>query len=184
MTRYVALLRGINVGGRSAVPMAGLRALLGELRLRDVRTHRGSGNALFASELPEAALEEMLARALEARFGFAIPVLVRSAAEIEAVVEGLPFAQEQIARAQAAAGAAESLYVAFLSAPPDEALRARFDAKKQPGEEIAVSGRALYLLLEHSVRDCKLFAGMNRLDPRATVRNWNTVRKLSEMLRA
>lgn len=74
--RYAALLRGVNVGGRTAVPMAALKAELERLGLSDVRTHLNSGNALFTSDQPEAALDGMFERALEAQFGFPIPALV------------------------------------------------------------------------------------------------------------
>ena len=183
MPRYVALLRGINVGGKTAVPMAELRAELEKLGLGKVKTHLNSGNALFESSLEEAALEPMIEAALGVRFGFQIPVLVRSAEEIHAAAEGLPFSSEQIEYAQEAAGDAASLYMTFLSAPlPAEAAQ-RMASLKKPGETYVQSGRILYLLLEHSIRACKLFSSMDKLDARATSRNWNTVSKLDDMLR-
>ena len=56
------------------------------------------------------------------------------------------------------------------------------EALKKPGEKVVASGRLLYLLLEHSIRECKLFAGMDKVDPRATTRNWNTAVKLDTLL--
>lgn len=179
--RYVALLRGVNVGGRTTVPMAALKAELERLGLTDVRTHLNSGNALFTSDLPEAALEGMIERALEARFAFMLPALVRSGAEIRKVFAKLPFPADEIARAQEAAGDATSLYVAFLSAPPGTDAVERFAALKKPGEAFAVEGRMLYLLLDHSIRECRMFSALDRLDGRATVRNWNTIMKLSAL---
>jgi len=181
MARFVALLRGINVGGKNAVPMAELRRELEKLGLTGVRTILNSGNAVFESGLDEAALEPMIEKALEARFGFHIPVLVRGARELREVIEGLPFSSEQVEYAQAQAGDAASLYAVFLSAPlPLEAAQ-RVEALKRPGETVEVSGRLLYLLLEHSIRECKLFAGMDTVDARATTRNWNTLIKLDAL---
>lgn len=182
--RYAALLRGVNVGGRTAVPMAALKAELERLGLTEVRTHLNSGNALFASDLSEAALEGMIERALEARFVLPIPALVRSGAELREVIENLPFSAEEIARAKTAAGGAASLYAAFLSMPPDADAIERLAALKKPGEAIALAGRILYLLLDHSIRECRMFSAFDRLDSRATVRNWNTVLKLAALIEA
>jgi uncharacterized protein (DUF1697 family) len=182
MARYVLLLRGINVGGKTKVPMAGLRAELEKLGFSKVRTHLNSGNALFESDLVEAILEPSIEVALESCFGFHIPVLVRGVEELLEAVEGLPFSSEQVEAAQAAAGDAASLYLTFLSQPLTPEAAARFQAQVRPGETAVPSGRVIYLMLEHSIRECKLFSGMDKLDPRATTRNWNTAEKLSALL--
>jgi uncharacterized protein (DUF1697 family) len=182
MARYAALLRGINVGGKTKVPMADLRAELEKLGFSGVRTHLNSGNALFTSDLMEAVLEPAIEVALEARFGFHIPVLVRSREELRSALEGLPFSSEQVENAQAAAGDAASLYLVFLSRPLPLEAEERVKALTRPGETIVPSGRVMYLLLEHSIRECKLFSGMDKLDPRATTRNWNTAEALLTLM--
>ena len=182
MERYALLLRGINVGGKTAVPMAEIRRELEALGLHAVKTLLNSGNAVFQSDLPEAALEPMIEKALEARFGFPIPALVRGGAELREAIDGLPFSAEQIEHAHAQAGDAASLYLAFLSAPLTPEAAARMRALLRSGETAAASGRQLYLLLEHSIRECRLFAGMEKVDARATTRNWNTASKLSALL--
>jgi len=113
--------------------MAALKAELERLGLSDVRTHLNSGDAVFTSDQPEAALDGMFERALEARFGFPIPALVRSGAELREIIEKLPFS----------AGDAACLYAAFLSAPPGADAVERFGALKKPGEAFAVEGRML-----------------------------------------
>ncbi len=80
------------------------------------------------------------------------------------------------------AGDAAYLYAAFLSAPPGADAVEGFGALKRPGEAFAVEGRMLYLLLDHSIRECRMFTALDRLDGRATVRNWNTVVKLSALM--
>ena len=182
MARYAALLRGINVGGKNAVPMAFLRSELERMALSKVRTHLNSGNAVFESDLDGAALESRIEEALEARFGFHIPVLVRGEAELREAVDGLPFSSEQIEYAQAQAGETASLYVVFLSAPLTLDTAAWMEAQKKSGETVIASGRILYLLLEHSIRACKLLTGMEKVDARATTRNWNTLVKLDALL--
>lgn len=74
MERYVALLRGINVGGKNKVPMADLRDALGDAGYESVRTYIQSGNVVFASARSRKGLEEEVEQVLEARFGFPIPV--------------------------------------------------------------------------------------------------------------
>lgn len=89
-TRYVALLRGINVGGRNPVAMADLRAAFEEAGYSDVSTYIQSGNVLFSSGRPRAELEEHVEEALERRFGIPLVVVVRSHRQLRAVVEKAP----------------------------------------------------------------------------------------------
>jgi uncharacterized protein (DUF1697 family) len=89
-TRYVALLRGINVGGRNKVPMADLREAVEAVGHTDVTTYIQSGNVLFTSTRPRAEIESELEKRLERRFGFPLVVVVRSHAQLRAIVEQAP----------------------------------------------------------------------------------------------
>ena len=91
-TRYVALLRAINLGRARQVGMPRLRELLTARGYVGVRTHRRSGNVVLDSALPEPELAADLAGLIEAEFGFAVPVVVRTGAELTAVVAADPFA--------------------------------------------------------------------------------------------
>ena len=88
--RYVALLRGINVGGHAVIKMADLSACVAELGYDDVRTFIASGNVLLQSTKRPAALEAELERALERRYDLPIRVVVRSAREVARIVERVP----------------------------------------------------------------------------------------------
>lgn len=90
MTPYAVLLRAINVGGRNKVAMADLRATLGQAGFGDVRTYIASGNVVLTTELDETAVESAVERALEERFGFAIPTLARGHADMRRVVDEAP----------------------------------------------------------------------------------------------
>jgi len=90
MTRYLALLRGINVGGRHRVPMADLRATCEAGGYSSVRTFIQSGNVLLATDAPAATLEGDLEALLERRFGFGVPVVVRSLRQLRRVVSEAP----------------------------------------------------------------------------------------------
>ena len=95
-TRYVALLRGINVGGRNKVAMADLRGAFEQAGYGGVTTYIQSGNVLFESDAPRAALEEAIEATLEQRFGVPLVVVVRSHRQLRAIVQKAPegFGQE------------------------------------------------------------------------------------------
>lgn len=86
--RYVALLRGVNVGGNRRVPKEAFRAVLEELGFRDVTIYINSGNAVFTSDTEPMALD--VQQALEGHFGFAIPTLVLSGEKIQAIANAIP----------------------------------------------------------------------------------------------
>jgi uncharacterized protein (DUF1697 family) len=90
VARHVALLRGVNVGGRNKVPMADLRAAFEGAGFTDVSTYIASGNVLFSSTAPAAELEDRIEAALEERFGFPIVVVTRSQRQLAGVVEKAP----------------------------------------------------------------------------------------------
>src|SRR5215203_7032216 len=87
---YVALLRGINVGGRNAVAMADLRAAFDNAGYRDVRTYINSGNVLFATDRPSKGLEDEIEHYLVRQFDVPLVVVVRSFAQFRAVVHDAP----------------------------------------------------------------------------------------------
>ncbi|SHG96521.1 DUF1697 domain-containing protein [Streptoalloteichus hindustanus] len=170
MTRYVALLRGINVGGRQKVAMADLRALLTGLGHTEVSTLLQSGNAVFTAsdqrtERLAAEIEEALAREL----GLTVRVVVRTGEELRAVVEHNPLEVVDPAR----------FLVSFLAERPDPALFAALDPASFAPEELAVGDRELYLSLPDGIQRARLPQLVDRLLPaQATARNWNTVTKL------
>ena len=177
MTSYVALLRGINVGGRHSVPMADLRACCAALGLSDVSTYIQSGNIVFSSAEDPGELTVTLAEGLEAQFGFAIPVMIRDAAQIEAVATAHPFSELQLEE--------KFLHVMFLGGEPDEASVAAFDVARYAPDELAVRGREAYLAYPNGSGRSKLTidAVERALNTDATARNWRTVRKLAGMAR-
>ena len=173
MPRYVALLRGINVGGKHSVPMAKLRALCEELGHTDVGTYIQSGNVVFeARRKPTPA---SLERAIEQRFGLAVDVMLRTPAELERAVERDPFADADRSK----------VHVGFMARrPPAAAVRA-LDLDAFLPEELAVVGTELYLHLPNGMARTKLpDYVLRRLKVPATIRNWRTLTKLVELARA
>jgi uncharacterized protein (DUF1697 family) len=173
---HVALLRGINVGGKNKVPMTDLIALFEEAGCERVSTFIASGNVLFsASERIVKRLPVVLEAAIEGRFGFRVPVVLRSAAELRAVPATNPFLR---AGADPAA-----LHVAFLAAEPTPAAIAALDPRRSPPDEFVVRGREVFLKLPNGVARTKLSNAWFdvKLGTTSTVRNWRTVLKLVEL---
>ncbi|HEX2802571.1 MAG TPA: DUF1697 domain-containing protein [Sphingomicrobium sp.] len=168
MTAYVALLRGVNLVGRSSLKMADLKAIADRLGLGSARTYIASGNLLFTSDEPEDSLRTMLETELQAHMGKAVRVALRTAEEMEAAVLANPFGGEPGNRVQAF----------FLDGPPPKDLMETV-RHKADDERIAVGPREVYVAYgERGI-------GRSRLRiPAAeagTGRNMNTVRKLAEM---
>ena len=167
MTAFVALLRAVNVGGTSKLPMAELRAIAEELGLGNARTFIASGNLVFTSEKSETQLIAMLEEALAAHMGKPVPIMVRTAAEMAAVAKANPFADAPGRR----------VLVTFLAEPPPkDALK---QAKNLDGERLALGKREIY------VDYCGTLLGRSKLRipaaEKGTARNMNSVAKLAGM---
>jgi uncharacterized protein (DUF1697 family) len=172
-TRYVALLRAVNLGPTRRVPMPRLREVLAERGYGGVRTHLASGNVVLDSTLGERELSAELAALIEREFGFVVPVIVRTGTEMAAVVAGDPFATVATDPAR--------YLVTFLPEPPPPA---RVDALPPAGSgEFLVRGREIYAWLPDGIQQSPP-ASWNwerLLGVAGTARNWNTVRRLAEL---
>jgi uncharacterized protein (DUF1697 family) len=183
MTTYIALLRGINVGGKNKIKMAELKRTLEAIGLGRVQTYIQSGNVLFESGEAEAPLRQRIEAQIAADFGIQAVVVLRTAAELERIAANCPFSAEDIAEAEAASDT-ESLYVALLLEAPAPERVERLSAYSTPDDRFQLAGRDVYMLFSFSVRDSKLAAQLPKLGVPATVRNWNTIRKLVELAQA
>ena len=167
MTAFVALLRAVNVGGTTKLAMADLKRVAEGLGLNDPRTYIASGNLLFSTEESEAKVRGRLEEALTAHLGKPAKVMVRTAAEMSAVVAANPFHDAPGRRV---------LAIFLESAPPKNALD---DARGRDGERLALGKREIY------VDYCGTSLGRSKLKiPAAaagTGRNMNTVAKLAEL---
>ena len=172
MTVHVALLRGINVGGKGVLKMTDLRDICESAGCTDVLTYIQSGNVVFSHATASADMvEKALRRALADATGRDIPVMVRSRAHLQRIVDKNPYPK----------AAPKALHVAFLAAAPDAAVAKAFDRAKYAPEEFFVAGRDVYLHLPNGVGTSKLVPALTARLPAATVRNWNTVQKLLQM---
>jgi uncharacterized protein (DUF1697 family) len=174
LPRHVALLRGINVGGKNKLPMKDLVALFEAAGCKNVATYIQSGNVLFdATAAVAKRIPAVIAQAIEETFGLRVPVVTRSAAELAAVAVNHPFASRDLAK----------VHVMFLQAMPTPAVIADLDPERSPGDTFYVHGREIYLHLPNGVARTKLSNDYfdRQLQTVSTQRNWNTLLKLIEL---
>jgi len=179
--RYVALLRGINVGASGRIRMDAMKRLLEDAGLSRVVTYIQSGNALFDADLPEQAAKEAVERALKDGANIATTAVLRTAQELAALVANCPFSADELEQARRANAEGESFYVCLLPQPPSEQALAALAGTPPEGDAYAVSGRDIYLLLRHSIRNSRLAIRLQKAFSDATVRGWNTMVKLNEL---
>lgn len=178
MTRYAALLRGVNVGGRRKVPMADLREVLAGLGHTDPATLLQSGNAVFTARGGGGgadALRADLEAALADRFGFPVQALLRDEAELSAAVDANPLE----------VGDPSRFLVLFLDGPIAPADLAGIDAGAHEPETMAAGEREVYLALPDGLRNAELPGLVERALRGRTVtgRNWRTVVRLLDIMR-
>jgi len=176
-SRHVALLRGINVGGKNMLPMKELVGMFVDAECGDVTTYIQSGNVVFtASAKVVAGLGSLITARAEERFGMRVPVVLRTAMEMENVIRSNPFLH---------AGAAEEiLHVAFLGDRPGAGLVAGLDAGRSAPDAFAVVGQEIYMRLVTGVSPTKLTNAYfdSKLKTVSTMRNWRTALKLAKMV--
>ena len=187
MSSHVALLRGVNVGGRNRVAMADLRQVVESLGHGEVATYIQSGNVVFTSNHTDtAAMAGELARALAERLGVRSSVVVLSRAELAKVVADNPFPDEANPRLLHAIFRGAKLGAQETAAVAAAERRAR---DKGGREQAKVVGRTVYLRTPDGLGRSELAAQLARSNPAAldrggTARNWATVTRLLAMLDA
>jgi uncharacterized protein (DUF1697 family) len=177
MSIQIALLRGINVGGRSAVTMADLRELFEALEYAHAKTLLQSGNVVFdGGRLTGAALERQLETETAKRFEMSTDYFIRSAAEWKKIVDRNPFPTE-------AKNDPGHLVVMFLKASPQARHVDDLQASVKGPEVIRRDGKQLYIVYPAGIGRSKLSGTLieRKLGIRGTSRNWNTVLKLAAL---
>lgn len=166
MTKFVALLRAVNVGGTGKLPMASLRTMCTDLSFENVETYIASGNIVFDSRNSAASIKAKLEARLLDYAGKPIGVVVRSAAELAAILQSNPFPSAEPSKT----------YVVFLNAaPPRDAIET---AKGRVDEELRLAQREIYIRYPSGMGRSKLSVPAAKL---GTARNMNTVAALVKL---
>lgn len=178
MAEFVALFRGINVGGNHQVKMAALKALHEALGLREVVPYIQSGNVVFRSDEDDLAqLKARIEERFGQTFGFHSEVLLRSSAELEKIIENNPFAGQE-------GKAPKWVVVMFLGAAPDAAAQEALLKAHAGPEEIFILGKEAYIYYPNGMGRSKLSGSFieKKLKTPGTARNWNTVLQLQKLM--
>ncbi len=168
-SKYLALLRGINVGGKNILPMKDLAALFAEAKCKNVQTFIQSGNVLF--EGTEKAGPLVCAK-IQENFGFQTTIILRTQAELEIVAKSNPYPD------------LDNSHVVFLASVPTPQQIALLDPNRSPPDQFTVIGREIYLHMPNGMGRTKLTNAYfdSKLKTVSTVRNWRTVLKLLAMM--
>ncbi|WP_405173569.1 DUF1697 domain-containing protein [Paenibacillus sp. FSL H8-0260] len=174
MTTYIALLRGINVGGNKIIKMLDLKAMFQALGFANVRTYIQSGNVVFESDEGSVSLlSGVIERQIHEVFEFEVSVIIRTLAEMENVIANDPF---QLSEPEEF----KRWYVTFLPAEPSAEALDKLRTYENGPDKVRFVGREMYILYEVSVSQSSLFKVPfdKILGMPVTARNWNTVNKL------
>lgn len=172
MKTYIALLRGINVGGHKKLKMADLKLLFETLGFEDVVTYIQSGNVVFSSK-DSKDFSEIISREIEVRFGWEVPVLVKTADSIAQILNDCPFAVTKKAEA----------YFMLLASQPKKELMEAVAKISYPNEEFVLSPECVYTYFGNGYGNAKMNNNFfeKKLEVAATTRNYRTLAKLVEL---
>jgi uncharacterized protein (DUF1697 family) len=176
--KNLALLRGINVGGKNKLAMKDLAQLFTDAGCSDVHTFIQSGNVLFnAPRTTVKGLAEGIAKSIQNLIGCRIPVLLRTAKELGEAIRNNPFASEGVPE--------NELHIYFLHSLPDKHDVAALDTNRSLPDTFKACGREIYVHLPNGMARTKLTNAYfdSKLSTISTARNWNTVRQLYELMR-
>ncbi|MFA5326977.1 MAG: DUF1697 domain-containing protein [Prolixibacteraceae bacterium] len=176
--RYIAILRGINVGKGRKVPMADLKVLCGKLGLQNIQTYIQSGNVVFEQAKPEPIpeLQDRLQQTFTKAFGFDIPVLIRTTAEWAESIAKSPFLKEENVDI-------DRLHLTCLKEDPSSELLEKIKSYQYLPDRYEIIGRDVFIFCAAGYGTSKLTNPFfeSKLKVPATTRNWKTVMKLYEM---
>lgn len=181
---YIALFRGINVGGKHIMKMEALKQLFEDLGFTRAKSYIQSGNVAFRSTLEPAEIKGLLSDGVRAKFGFSSEILIRSLPQIASVIEELPFSEEEIQKANTGDPAIEHLY-AYFTDDPDAPQKLAGVLHDYSGPDLAKSGNGVvYVLTEGSIRLSNLAVTLGKTMGSATARNWKTVNKIHDLMKS
>jgi uncharacterized protein (DUF1697 family) len=175
MAKHVVLLRGINIGPRNRIAMPALREALEDAGFTEVQTYLQSGNVVLESRAKAETVQRKVEKLIEERFGLQIAVVVRTRAQLAAVVKRNPHAK--------VATEPKRYQVTFLSKKLTAKVAKELKEAAAPDERVVVAGREVYAWHPKTIARSKLWSKLagKDLGVTATSRNWTTVEALLEL---
>ena len=170
MTRYIVLLRGINVSGKNKLPMSELRDLLSKLGFRNVQTYIQSGNIILDAAEEKSMVEERIKKGIQTQFGYDVPVIAKTVDDLKRAIKGNPYptTNEKV------------VAVVFLS---DVSTITNIEINKDEYDQFTILNDVVYLYCPNGFGRSKLTINVfeKKLHLIATSRNWKTTNKLLEL---
>ncbi len=175
MNKKIAILRGINVGGKRKILMSDLKSLWGKLGLKNVKTYIQSGNIIFDSDKENAELENKLEKAIADKFRFDVPVIVRTAKEFKTSIKNNPFFDENADIKQ--------FHLTFLKEKPKKENIENILTYNYKPDKYKIDNKDVFIYCAGKYHESKLINNFfeKKLKVGATTRNWKTVLKLLEL---
>ena len=172
--RYIALLRGINVGGQKKIKMIDLKNMFESLRFKNVKTYIQSGNVIFDYQSIDIInLTNQIENKITETFGFSVKTLIFTEEEIRNIVNNNPFVKEPNIEL-------DKLHVIFLLDIPDPSTVMLLDIRKEENEKFLIISKVVYLYCPNGYGKTKLnnFMFEKKLKTVATTRNWKTLNNI------
>jgi len=177
MQTYISILRGINVSGQKKINMKELKAMYESLSYQNVITYIQSGNVVFRSEkADEKVLAKTIEDAINAKFGFDVPVLVLTEKELRATIKNNPFLKQQDILI-------EKLHVTFLQQKPEPENIKKTEELEFSPDRFVISGKDVFVYCPNGYGKTKINNNFfeSKLKVKATTRNWKTVNELQRL---
>ena len=178
MNKKIAILRGINVGGKRKILMADLRGLFEDMGFTNIVTYIQSGNVIFNSgtKMTDIEIGDKIKKAIFDKYGFDVPTIVRSAKEIEQSVKNNPFYKKDVSDIN-------HLCLTFLGEKPTEENRLKTETYNYEPDKFIIKEKDVFIYIEEKYHQTKLSNNFfeKKLKVAATTRNWKTVLKLLEL---
>lgn len=176
MNRKIAILRGINVGGKRKILMVDLKSLCEKMGWENVKTYIQSGNLIFKSGKETSELEKELEKAIAEKFGFDVPVIVRTEKELEVSIQDNPFFDN---------ASINQLHLTLLKEKPTKENEKKTLAYNYEPDKFSIKEKDVFIYCEGKYHQSKLTNNFfeKKLKVNATTRNWKTVLKLSQLIK-
>ena len=178
MKKYIGILRGINVGGKRKIVMSDLKEILVKIGFENVSTYIQSGNIIFTKteNLDNLETAQKIEAAIEKTFGFEVPVIVRSAQELNEIIAQNPFIKDKNIHL-------EQLHLTFLQQNPDDEKSKQLETKEFLPDQLRIVKNNVYIFCEGKYHQTKINNNFfeKKLNVKASTRNWKTLLKLAEL---
>ena len=177
MTKYIAMLRGINVSGQKKIKMSDLALIMEKVGLKNVQTYIQSGNIIFDYKPanPEK-IADIISKCIKGKYEFDVPAIVITPSDIQNVIENNPWKDEDKKDT-------ERIYVTFLSANPSRENLSKLSTVQYDNEEFIINKNIVYFYAGSGYGRAKMNNNFfeKKLNVFATTRNWRTILKLSDL---